>query len=315
MQQMRGLPNPGDKGQTEPLAIPQAKTHAKILPKVDPAPSRWSYRLHRLWLTPAFRRLVRVGLPFTAALMAGMIYFSDQERRDAVVLTIADLREEIQTRPEFMVNLMAVDGASESINEGIRAIVPVSFPVSSFDLDLEQIRADVVDLAAVKSANVRIRNGGILQVDVVERQPVALWRTDDGLSLVDRDGVSMGAVANRSEHPELPLIAGEKAKVAIKEALQLFAAASPLKERVRGLVRMGERRWDLVLDRGQRIMLPEEKPVQALERVIALSGAQDMLERDLAAVDMRLVQRPTIRLSAKAVKNWWEIREISVGDN
>ena len=69
----------------------------------------------------------------------------------------------------------------------------------------------------------------------------------------------------------------------------------------------------MVLDRGQRIMLPETEPVQALERVIALSVAQDMLARDLVAVDMRLKQRPTIRMNADAVQNWWKIREIAVG--
>ncbi len=315
MQSLSARPMPGDEGQTAPLAISQSKTHAKVLPKGDPAPSRWAYRLHRLWLTPAFRKLVRVGLPFTAALAAGLIYFSDPERREAVAMTISGLREEIHTRPEFMVNLMAVDGVSGDVNEDIRKTVPVSFPVSSFDLDLEQIRADVVGLAAVKSASVRIRNGGILQIDVVERQPVALWRTEAGLALVDRDGVLLGPVEGRSARAELPLIAGEGAQVQIEEALQIFAAAAPLTDRVRGLVRIGERRWDLVLDRDQRIMLPEKKPVQALERVIALSAAQDMLARDLVAVDMRLAQRPTIRLDAEAVENWWKIRELTVGAN
>lgn len=292
-----------------------AQRPAPSVSKADPAPSRWAYRLNRLWLTPAFRKLVRIGLPFGAALIAGTIYLSDQDRRDAIALTIADLREEIHTRPEFMVNLMAVDGASDGVNEDIREIVPIDFPISSFDLDLEQMRVDIVGLAAVREASVRIRNGGVLQIDVVEREPVALWRAKDGLSLVDRDGVQLSQVATRSARAELPLIAGAGAETEVEEALRLFAAAGPLKTRVRGLVRMGERRWDLVLDRGQRIMLPEQKPVQALERVIALSAAQDMLARDLVAVDMRLAQRPTIRMNEPAVENWWKIREISVGNN
>jgi len=37
----------------------------------DPAPSRWAYRLNRLWLTPLFRRLVLRGLP--ALLLAGLL--------------------------------------------------------------------------------------------------------------------------------------------------------------------------------------------------------------------------------------------------
>ena len=298
-------------GQIPGAEAPMAE---KRVPKHDPAPSRWAYRLHRLWLTPAFRKLIRVGVPFTLSLVAGTIYFSNEARRDAIHLAIADLRAEIHTRPEFMVQLMAVDGASEGVNEDIREIVPVDFPISSFDLDLEMMRQEIVGLAAVKDASLRIRNGGVLQIDVTERQPVALWRTREGLEMVDAEGVSLGPVEGGSgDRPVLPLIAGDGADKAIGEALKLFAAAQPLRERLRGLVRMGGRRWDVVLDRGQRIMLPETEPVQALERVIALSVAQDMLARDLVAVDMRLKQRPTIRMNADAVQNWWKIREIAVG--
>jgi cell division protein FtsQ len=93
--------------------------------------------------------------------------------------------------------------------------------------------------------------------------------------------------------------------------MRLFRAAQPLAGRLRGLVRVGERRWDVVLDRDQRILLPENAPVQALERVIALSEAQDILERDLAAVDMRISARPTLRMNKAAVSEWWRIRQLS----
>jgi cell division protein FtsQ len=64
-----------------------------------------------------------------------------------------------------------------------------------------------------------------------------------------------------------------------------------------------------VLDRDQRIMLPEDEPALALERVIALDQAQEMLDRDLVTVDMRLAQRPTIRMNEGAVKTWWKIKD------
>jgi cell division protein FtsQ len=63
---------------------------------------------------------------------------------------------------------------------------------------------------------------------------------------------------------------------------------------------MGERRWDMVLDNDLRILLPTGHPVQALERVIALQQAQEMLDRDVAVVDMRLGDRPTLRLNPVA---------------
>lgn len=298
----------------QPLSRRKRKTDKSTV-RHDPAPSRWSYRLHRLWLTPVFRKFVRIGVPFSVALIGGLIYFGNEVRRDAILLAIADMRAEIQSRPEFMVALMAIDGASARTSEDIRAVVPIEFPISSFDLDLVQIRKDVMKLAAVKDASVRIRDGGALQIDVTERQPVALWRNKSGLALIDADGVNLGPVQQRADYAALPLVAGLGAEESITEAMQLFAAAEPLRSRLRGLVRVGERRWDVVLDRDQRILLPAERPVQALERVIALSGAQDMLARDIAAVDVRLNRRPTIRMNKAAVENWWRIRETSVGNN
>ncbi|SFL94408.1 cell division protein FtsQ/DivIB [Shimia aestuarii] len=281
--------------------------------RCDPAPSRWAYRLQRLLLTPLFRFALRVVVPFLLVAGLTLLWFSDQDRRDQLAMAYNDLRTEIATRPEFMVNAMAIDGASKGIAEDIREIMPIDFPTSSFDLELGEIQERVSELPAVAKASVRVRPGGILQVAVVERDPVILWRTYDGLALVDREGYVTGPARARTLHPDLPLMAGEGADRQVAEAVQLYAAAGPLAARVRGLVRVGERRWDVVLDRGQRILLPEIGAVQALERVIALSEAQDLLERNLLVVDMRLAARPTIRLAEAAVEEWWRISQLSFG--
>lgn len=267
----------------------------------DPAPSRWGYRYQRLLLTPAFRLLLRVGLPVFLVLFIAGYWFSKEGNRARFAATLAEIRSSIEERPEFMVAAMAVDGADDALAAQVRAALPVDFPVSSFRLDLEAMRATVEALPAVRRATVRVKPGGILDVDVLPRVPVALWRGAEGLQLVDEEGVPIGTAATRAQRPDLPLIAGQGADRAVPEALALVAAAGPIAPRVRGLVRMGERRWDLVLDGGQRVLLPTNDPVPALERVIALEQAQDMLARDISVVDMRHAARPTIRLSETAV--------------
>lgn len=291
-----------------------ARRAAPKVPKADPAPSRLRYRLHRLMLTPGFRLLLRAGIPGVLAFAAGTWYLSDQERRDGIVMAMYDVRTAIEERPEFMVKLMAIDGAGPQVAEDIREILPIDFPISSFDLDLDQLRETVVELDAVKQARVRIKPGGVLQLDVTERRPAVLWRTADGIEMLDKSGVMVGPVASRLDRAELPLIAGEGADKKVAEALRLLAAAHPLRDRMRGLVRIGERRWDVVLDRNQRIMLPEQNPVQALERAILLDDTQDLLARDLAVVDMRNAARPTIRMTENAVREFWRIRETALGD-
>jgi len=270
--------------------------------RADPAPSRWAWRLQRMMLTPGIRLTLRAGLPFCITLLAGTWYLSDEGRRGAIEQAVAETRASIETRPEFMVNLMAIDGVKDELATYIRDILPIDFPISSFDLDLDVMRATVSAVPAVKTAAIRIRPGGVLQIDVEQREAVALWRTDEGLALLDENGFYVAAATSRYARPDLPLIAGEGADRHVGEALELMQAAAPMGDRLRGLVRMGDRRWDVVLDREQRILLPEFEPQRALERVIALEAAQDILTRDVARIDMRLTRRPTVQMTPEAAE-------------
>ena len=280
----------------------------------DPAPSRWSYRIQRLWLTPLFRLTMRVGLPLLSTFFFTAWFLSDPDTRTALTEQFAEIRRSVAERPEFMVKLMAVDGASAELGDDIREILPVDFPLSSFDLDLDEMKEVVEQLDAVAGAELRIRPGGILQVQVTERIPAVVWRIEGLLELLDARGRRVAALPRRPLRADLPLIVGEGADTVVPEALAIVAAAAPLERRLRGLARMGERRWDLVLDRNQRILLPVENPVDALEQVIALDQARELLARDIAAVDMRNVQRPTLRMAPQAVEVMRRIKAIESGE-
>ena len=125
-------------------------------PRRDPAPSRLSYRFQRWMLTPGIRIALRIGVPFCVTLALASGFMADQKRRDALNLFVADVRASIEQRPEFMVNLMAIDGAGQDLAQDIREVVPVDFPSSSFDMDIDQIRDTIAGLDPVKSASVRI---------------------------------------------------------------------------------------------------------------------------------------------------------------
>lgn len=277
-------------------------------PRSDPAPSRWAWRIERWMLTPGIRFALRVGVPFALALAGGLVYFSEAARRDALVASVAEIRTAIETRPEFMVGVLRVTGASDEVAADIREIMPVDLPASSFDIDLEGLRETITGLDPVRSATVRIRPGGVLDVHVTERVPVLVWRSYEQVALIDAEGAHVALLETRLARPDLPLIAGDGADAHAAEALELIRAAEPLGDRLRGLVRMGARRWDVVLDRGQRIMLPETGARRALERAIALDAAQDLLARDLVRVDLRLEGRPTVRVAASATEAWFDIR-------
>ncbi|MGR3838391.1 MAG: cell division protein FtsQ/DivIB [Cognatishimia sp.] len=278
----------------------------------DPAPSRFWYRYERLMLTPLFRFVLQVIVPFCFGMLVVKAYFADQDRADRVFIMMHDLRTAFVERPEFMVQALSIDGASSDVAADIREVLHVDFPVSSFDLDVAVMRETVLGLSPVKAAEIRI-GSGVMQITVEERTPVMVWRTQDGLQLVDAEGFVVAPAKGRQAHGDLPLIAGQGADAHAKEALQLLKVAAPLGERLRGFARVGNRRWDVVLDRDQRILLPENGAAEALQRIVAMAQVQDLLERDLSVVDLRIPERPTLRVAENSIESWWGVRKASLG--
>ena len=275
----------------------------------DPAPSRWAYRLERLWLRPALRRFVTRGLPALAVAGALAVWASDEGRRDAARAAMADAVDAVKDRPEFQVRHLRVEGASGTLRAEIEAALPARLPLSRFKLDLEAIRAALESLDAVRSAEVWIREGGVLLLRVVERDPAVAYLRDDGIDVLDADGHRVALLELIEEVGDLPLISGESAHAHVPEALTLAAAAAPVRDRLVGLVRVGARRWDVVLKDDQRIQLPEAAPVEALDRALALHAAKAVLDRDVAALDLRLRGRPTLRLRPGAREAMARMRE------
>ncbi|WP_406721054.1 cell division protein FtsQ/DivIB [Thioclava litoralis] len=270
----------------------------------DPAPSRLAFRLNRLWLTPIVRSLTRIGVPTFAVVLGLGIYFGDSGRRADMLQTYEDIKASIQNRPEFMVNELKVEGASPEVERAVYTMLPTGLPVSSFNIDLDQYRETIMRLDAVADASISIKSGGVLDVVVTERTPVILWRTATGLEMLDHGGHRVATLIDRAARSDLPLIAGVGANQAVPEALAILKAMGPLLPKARGLIRVGQRRWDIVLEGDRRVMLPQDTPVQAVERLLAMNTAEDVLARDFTRIDLRDKDRPTIRLTPHAMESY-----------
>ncbi len=266
----------------------------------DPAPSRMAYRLTRLWLSPLVRRMTTQVIPAALVLGALVWWASQPAQRTRAVDWAGELRATIEAQPEFQIRQMVIAGATPVLADEVRRRLDLRFPVSWFAVDTVVLHQTIERLDAVKTARVSVELGGALRVEITEREPAVVWRTGRILRLLDAEGQRIGFIDRRDGRADLPLLTGEGAHRAVPEALALIAAARPLAGRLRGLTRQGERRWDLVLDRGQVIQLPEAGAIAALERVLAMDAAMEVLARDVPVVDMRRPDRPTVRLGTGA---------------
>ena len=200
-----------------------------------------------------------------------------------------------------MIKLASVDGASDELAHEIREIMPLDFPTSYFDLDIKYLHKILNDIPAVASAAIKVTVSGVLQIDISERTPAFIWRKDDVISVIDEKGKFIRLAGSRLDYPELPLVIGEAANLSIADISGLMEDNQYFLDQVRAFVRVGERRWDLVLDNNLRIMLPQTEFLAAFDRLMLMNQSGSLFSNQLSIIDMRLVERPTVRVGAVSV--------------
>ena len=211
------------------------------------------------------------------------------------------MKRALVERPEFMIKVASVDGASDELAHEIREIMPLDFPVSYFDLDIKYLHKVLNDIPAVASAAIKVTVSGVLQINISERIPAFIWRKDDVISVIDEKGEFIRLATSRLDYPELPLVVGEAANLSIADISSLMEDNQYFLDQVRAFVRVGERRWDLVLDNNLRIMLPQTEFLAAFDRLMLMNHTGSLFSNQLSTIDMRLVERPTVRVGAVSV--------------
>ena len=271
----------------------------KVKPqKKEAAPSKLGYKWDRLWLTHWFRALVQVWMPVFALVLAAYGGWQSPAVSGWVAVQYHAARDAVAARPELKVERVEIPVGSPDLQRQILGIMALELPVSVLDADLATLRETVEGLAAVKSASVRFEQGA-LEVVIVERIPAMVWRNLNRIYLLDEGGVRVAEVPRRMVRADLPLVVGEGADKAMREAREIFSVLAPLGSRVLGLVRMGERRWDVVL-KNTVVMLPAENGPDAMRRVLEMQADDKVLDVDITLIDMRDENRTILRLNEDA---------------
>ena len=165
-------------------------------------------------------------------------------------------------------------------------------------VDLAEVRARLLKYPWVKDARVSRRLPNTLRIFIVEREPAAIWQNHGQLMLVDPTGVPLEPVS-RDAMPDLPLLIGEGANAQEPARRKLMDAAPALKPLVRAATWIGNRRWDLIFDTGEKLQLPEgeEAAIAALKTFAEKDSQYRLLGRGNLGFDMRdpdnlVVRRP-----------------------
>lgn len=194
----------------------------------------------------------------------------------------------------FAVVDVQVEGRQRASREAILAALGVRQGMPILAIDPVEAKRRLELLAWVRSASIERRLPDTLYIRIVERQPLALWQRQGKLVLVDRDGVVVPTEPN-TEIDKLVVLVGPDAPKEGTALLDMLATEPELAPHVAAAVRVGGRRWNLRLDSGIDVALPEENPIAAWHRLAELEHSDGILERDIEMVDLRLPDRLVVR--------------------
>jgi cell division protein FtsQ len=201
----------------------------------------------------------------------------------------------------FRIVAVAVSGNRHLSREQVLASAGVTGRTSLLFLDAEGTRVRLKSNPWIGDATVLKLYPGELQIGIKERMPFALWQKDRRVSVIADDGTVLESYA-APQLFTLPMVVGAGADARAKDFLALLDRYPGIRSQVRASILVGERRWNLRMRNGLDVRLPEFDVEAALDRLVTLDREVKLLTRDIVAIDLRLVDRVTVKLSERAAQ-------------
>jgi cell division protein FtsQ len=245
----------------------------------------------------------RAGVAATVLILLGSAGFGIVKGGHLEELTsaLSDTRNAIANSAGFRITTVAINGRKQLSQDEVLGIGGVNGRSSLLFLSAETVRGKLKANPWIAEATVLKLYPGQLQIDIVERSAFALWQQDGRLSVISDDGAVLEPYVSR-RFLSLPLVVGKGAETRAKDFLALLARYPQVRSATKAAVFVGERRWNLRLNDGLDIRLPENDVGKALAALSKLDKEDRLFSRDIVAVDMRLPDRLTVQLSEDAAK-------------
>jgi cell division protein FtsQ len=206
---------------------------------------------------------------------------------------------ELGRGPGLSVQEIRIEGREFAPREALLGAIGITPGEAILDFQPHVAKERLERIAWVETAHVERRLPGTILVRITERRAFAVWQREGRFSVIDREGRVMATERLEAFGP-LPLVVGIGAERVAAPMIDLLRSAPEIADRVQAIIRVSERRWNLRLQNGADILLPEGHEEAAITRLAELQARDRLLDRPLAAVDMRLPDRLVVRMQAPA---------------
>jgi len=206
---------------------------------------------------------------------------------------------EATARAGLKVEDVLVEGRRRTARSAILESLGVARDTPILALDPHAARRRLEALPWVRRATVERRLPDTVFVRLVERRPLAVWQYRGRLAVIDEDGAVIPG-ARAEAFADLPLVVGKDAPADARALIAMLDSEPDLRRRVIAAVRMRARRWDVQLEGGVSVRLPEDDPARAWTELARIEREHAILARDVITIDLRLPDRLIVRTAPGA---------------
>jgi cell division protein FtsQ len=264
--------------------------------------TRWQ-RLARRWFSPILEFHSPRGAGSAAAialiLASGGYGAVKGGHGGEIAAAVQDICDSAANGAGFRIAEVALAGEQQVSREDILSLAGITGRSSLLFLDAGSARARLLTNPWIAEATVLKLYPGRLRIGIKERKAFALWQKDGRVMLIAADGTVLESYVPQ-RFASLPLVVGNGAAQAAADFLDLLAKYPDIAKKLEASVLVADRRWDLHLKGGVEVLLPEIDPAHGLQTLVDLDRDKKLLSRDIVAVDLRLADRVTVRLSDAA---------------
>lgn len=195
----------------------------------------------------------------------------------------------------FVVDDVLVEGRKETSKDTLIAALRIHRGDLIFGVDVNAARERLEKIGWIASARVERHLPDTIRVAIRERVPIAVWQKKGKFLLVDGTGAVIGS-EGFDRFTDLKIVIGDDAPQHAQALMAMLKRQPSLMARVEVAVRSGNRRWNLRMDNGVNVQLPEQDPFAAWDRLAVYENKHRLLDRDIGRIDLRFPGRVVVEV-------------------
>ncbi len=199
--------------------------------------------------------------------------------KTSVIYQIAELGFKLQN--------VEINGRNHTTHQELIDALKLKKNEPILSINLTEKRKKVEELGWVERAFLERILPDTLRLSIIERKPVALLQTQKGHQLIDQNGETIAGAAPET-FGHLPVVSGEDAAIFAYHLIETLKTEPELYAEIWAIHYISKRRWNVLMKNGVTIKLPEDQPGFAWSRLARFDYKNQIIQRDLAVIDMRM---------------------------